>query len=322
MRDIELRPATKDDIDGLVRLAKRNGVHSSPDELSAECERQRSSILRADPRFFLRLVAERRGEIIGTGLARPSVFAPTGWFVVNVQVDAHHRRRGVGSATLTALEDQVVQRGGHGLEGRAADHDRRTQQWACHRGFRPFVDELTCVLDIGDAPSARALTDGVEGVRFFSLADTRETVDVARLYDLTATLLGEIPEIRGGRGPSAEDVRSFFTQRTTMRPEATWVATQGERWVGVTINAAHSDDLYTWFTGVEPGLWGRGIGRALKTLAIESARSLGIRRMITQVASTNVRMLAANQRLGYMVTDSVSVLRKCLPTEPDVDRPE
>lgn len=75
---IRVRPWREEDMDGLVGLAERNGAKASREELSVEFERQGLSELGKGPRASFRLVAERRGEIVSTGIIRPSIFVPPG----------------------------------------------------------------------------------------------------------------------------------------------------------------------------------------------------------------------------------------------------
>jgi GNAT superfamily N-acetyltransferase len=85
-------------------------------------------------------------------------------------------------------------------------------------------------------------------------------------------------------------------------PEATFLAKDGERFVGVssllTMDAL-PDKLDVGFAGVHPGYRGRGIAMALKPETVRYARAHGYRRTRTGNHSRNAPMLRINLALGF-----------------------
>lgn len=92
------------------------------------------------------------------------------------------------------------------------------------------------------------------------------------------------------------------------------IAADGDRFVGTTRMTLNADtgSMYITFTGVDPEYRGRGIALALKLLAVEKARQLGVRYLRTNNDSQNAPMLAVNQKLGYVPQPGLYVLLKDL----------
>jgi GNAT superfamily N-acetyltransferase len=310
---VTVREWTAEDVAGLVALAERAGVEGSEHVLQGQLQHQQLSRLEPEHHFFCRLLAEVDGRIVGTAFAQDQIFVPRDWLSGRVHVDREHRMRGIGSALASALDARLEQRRCAGLVGRIRAEDGDSRAWAERRGFTLAFDEVTCVVDPPAVPDevVRASRPDVDRLTFFSLAEHGRSADLPRLYELVATLLGETPEIDGAPGPSPRAVECAFTHSLHLSPEATWVAACGDEWIGVTVSGGYGDGgLYTWLTGVRATWRGRGVARALKARAVSSARSRGIRRMVSEVAVTNAAMLALNRSLGARLQQPVSLMRR------------
>jgi len=87
---------------------------------------------------------------------------------------------------------------------------------------------------------------------------------------------------------------------------ACFVAITPNGWVGYTLlDTAHSERslLRQSWTGVIPSHRRRGIGTALKVLAIRYAEKHGYEAIATTIRSTNLARRALNQRVGFRPTD-------------------
>jgi GNAT superfamily N-acetyltransferase len=300
-----------EDTEALVHLALRAGMDWSPDEIRSHLIREMQSELRNELRHFRRLVVENEDcKIIGTGCARDSVFGPCDWPSTTIQVDVAHRSKGVGSRILAGLEEHMKMQGAAGLEGRVSVANLDAHRWALNRGFSTFVEEMRCELALSRSLPWGAATCELEGVSCRPLTDLDSIDGFKILVAITTTLLVEAGLLSDRADHVSRMVGSFLRTRASVAPDLTWIAAEGERWIGVTTNTRRGNDVHTWFTGVDRSRRGRGVGQLLKVSAIESARSAGVVRMTSDVALSNSPMLALNRRLGYSVTHSIQLLRK------------
>lgn len=84
--------------------------------------------------------------------------------------------------------------------------------------------------------------------------------------------------------------------------ETAFVARDGGRVVGCVFLADRGDTIYVGKLAVEPGLQGKGVGRALMTAAEEHARALGRAALELQVRIELTGNQAAFARLGFRET--------------------
>lgn len=314
-RQLRVRVWDVDDIPGFVALAERAGARVSARDLAAQFDRQEESWQQPDRHAFVRLGAELDGTLVGTALAHDHILVPRGWLVARVHVDPGCRRRGIGAALASALDAELQRFCPAGLEARVAEDNRDSITWAERRGFGLVLREVTCTLDLSQVAEAAnpSPRPPPAGIQYFSLASAAATDHWPRLYRLVATLVADAPGLGGTSGPSVEAVECNFTRWAPAVPEATWVAADGDRWIGVTIAGRYGrDGLYVWFTGVDARWRGLGIAKVLKLRAVDASRSLGIRNMVSHVVTSNEAMLALNAALGAKVDDPVWVLRRPL----------
>lgn len=292
---VHIRPWRIDDVPGVVALTERAGGTNAAAALRDEAASGAAAGGRGG-RFSVRLVADREGQVVGTAVARDRPVGPEGWLDVQVHVETEHRRRGIGSALVAALDDDLRSHPPAGLAGRVDARDRRSRDWAARQGFVPVGQEVRCVLDPQRAPGTPGLMP--EGIDVFGLTDV-DSAGERRLTKLVARLLTDAPELATWPGPRPASGGSVLDHWRPLAPDATWIAASGDEWVGVTIASRHGDDgLYTWFTGVDRRWRGAGLASALKGWAVSCARAAGVRRMVSDVASANTAMLSVNQALG------------------------
>jgi GNAT superfamily N-acetyltransferase len=189
------------------------------------------------------------------------------------------------------------------------------EDMACLLGFlarRSFVEDMRMWLSELDlsaydpgrfadrVPSAEA-----QGVQLRTLAELG-AADVAvhrKLYDLWAEVRQDVPLAPG-------DVRSHLgfeewwsdVDRPQMLPTGFFVALDGEEYVGSTqlwLSPGEPDVLRTGLTAVRRTHRRRGIALALKTRALELAKSWGYQRVFTDNEVNNRAMLSINEQLGF-----------------------
>ena len=100
---------------------------------------------------------------------------------------------------------------------------------------------------------------------------------------------------------SVAAVRSRIT-KLALDPAACFVARDVERWIGYTVlDTTHSSPmrLHQGWTGVLPAYQRRGIGTALKVLAVGYARQNGYAFIETTLRASNVASQALSRRVGF-----------------------
>ncbi|MET0822646.1 MAG: GNAT family N-acetyltransferase [Aeromicrobium sp.] len=116
---VVIRPATRDDVDGLLAFDMTVVVRTRDDWTGLI-----DKALRGER---LLLVAEVAGEIAAFGQAHhldehAVDHAPAGWFLTGVTVLPHHRRQGLGASLTTARLDWIAQRSDSAWYFAAADN--------------------------------------------------------------------------------------------------------------------------------------------------------------------------------------------------------
>src|SRR5262249_4414674 len=132
------------------------------------------------------------------------------------------------------------------------------------------------------------------GLRFFSFAETDGSEEARRrLYEVRMATSRDDPAQEGDEEwPYEQFVRDVF-EASRFRPGGQTAAAAVARWTGRP-PAAHAEPgmMFNAFPGVRRESRGRGIARALKLLAIDSARRAGAAGIRTNNDSENAPMLA------------------------------
>ncbi|MGC0333477.1 ribosomal protein S18 acetylase RimI-like enzyme [Streptomyces sp. SAI-170] len=122
MTDLRIRAATPDDLDAVLAFWKASAEGTSISDDRAGVER----LVERDPEALL--LAELDGELVGTVIA-----GFDGWrcHLYRLAVHPERRRRGIGSALLTAAEERFVR-----LGGRRGDAMVLTRNETAHHAWR------------------------------------------------------------------------------------------------------------------------------------------------------------------------------------------
>jgi GNAT superfamily N-acetyltransferase len=140
------------------------------------------------------------------------------------------------------------------------------------------------------------------GIDFATMAEVGDTVECRRaLYELDKTCSADIP----GRG-EFYTFDEYLDQRIKLyEPRGIVLALSSGAWVGMAVTSLRQDEgcAVSDMTGVLPGYRSRGIALAMKLLAIEFARSSGMRWLVALHHPVNAAVIGLNRRLGFVDYD-------------------
>lgn len=260
---------------------------------------------RAAPDAFRRHLM---GEVEGNAVAIASVldhpFVDDG-VALRMVVDRARRRQGNGRAMMAAVEALLAERRPRSVDAMVRDDDPGSRAWIERRGFVLQDHAYPSRLDLerfDPAPHRPAIERAEAAGMAFEVAN-----DLDRLFDLFVVLMRDIPDSLGA-GSRDQFIRDMGGAGTLPL-----VAAEAGRWVGMAlVTPRETDGAHNAFTGVLPEYRGRGLARALKTLAAERTRAWGRRWILTANNALNTPMLAVNDALGYERLTGQMFMRKRL----------
>jgi len=261
-------------------------------------------------RLHVAWVAVQRGEIAAYGyVEEPNVAAVPGRIRVRVLVAPAHRGHGIGGALYESLFARALAAGATELVTEAAGDDARAGRFLARRGFAEYHRRIESRLALADVDPARiargieALTDAFfpSGVR---IATYRQMLLAApdaarRLYELDALLWADVPFGLTGSVPTFEQYQAQELADPDFLPQATFVALDGDRWIGLGALMSGRGFLLNSITGVVREWRGRGLARWLKLHTIRWALERRAPEMRTFNDAVNEAILGLNQSLGF-----------------------
>jgi GNAT superfamily N-acetyltransferase len=294
---IELRPCRDD---GDLEAWRRVRIAVVPNERTDSVEELRRS---ATPERLM-LLAYRDGELAGSGVAGRG---DTGSGFAIPRVLPEERRRGVGTALLTALADHVQRLGFPDVSVAASDEGALA--FARRFGFEEIGRQVEQVRAVG---SGEPWPDAPAGVEIVSLAAKPDLA--ARTYhELALQAFEDIPTPRPIQISFEEWQRDWIGS-----PDGSFAALAGEELVGCAgsiLDPDRTDRAENTLTAVRRDWRGHGIARALKESVIAWASAKGIRELYTWTQEGNENMRAVNARLGYVPREVSISLRRPLPLQ-------
>ncbi|MCS0600756.1 GNAT family N-acetyltransferase [Streptomyces sp. LP11] len=128
MSDLRIRPAVPDDLDTVLAFWKTAAEGTSISDDRAGVER----LVARDPGALL--LAESAGELVGTVIA-----GFDGWrcHLYRLAVCPKRRRRGIGSALLTAAEERFARLGGRRADAMVLVRNERARHAWRAAGYEP-----------------------------------------------------------------------------------------------------------------------------------------------------------------------------------------
>jgi GNAT superfamily N-acetyltransferase len=287
-------------------LAELNNLAYPREVVSADELRYDDATVRP-PQRMLRLVAIVGGELRGTAWCAqfPGSYHP-GRYYLDIQVHPDHRRRGLGSqlygALLTRLfpfdpeQLQIAVREDDGILSHVLGlgYVERMCEW------QAYVEPSTVDLEPYRDRICRLAADGVEILSFAALA--RDTDRDQRFYDLYRQVRHDIPRTTPATDMSYDHFRRHNLDSPFFYPEGTFVAVANGSYIGLSQmwRSSVNDELFIGTTGVLRDWRRRGIALAMKVVATEFATETGCPKITTTNATSNVGMIAINDRLGYV----------------------
>jgi len=242
---------------------------------------------------------------------------------VGMTVLAPHRRKGIGTALLEALEAEARRRDVPKVLAGANEGEKFALDWALGHGYRAIGRRIASYVEL----------EKFEPGRF------SEALDRARAADIRITSFAETLEGRDGAAqeqwwralyaaetPMWEDIPfatptphwpwdRFYEASTSdqMLMDLSLVAYADEAIAGFTTTGKSKDrDGWTWMTGTAREHRGRGVARALKVEALTRAKRKGLRALGTTNDEPNKSMRGINAKLGYQMLPAHVELEKPL----------
>jgi GNAT superfamily N-acetyltransferase len=312
-----------DDADREPFVAARNPEQHWMEQGSAEEWRYWEDLMK-DPRLLRVSVEGPDGAVaaiadIGVGFtARPDNSQFVGMTVL-----APHRRKGIGTALLAALEEEARRRSVPKLFAGASEGEKFALDWARARGYREIGRRIASYVELAKFEPER-FSDALDraraaGIRITSFAEALEGRDAGArerwwrsLYDAEAPMWEDIPFAT----PTPHWPWDRFYEASTsaqMLLDLSLVAYAGDEIAGFTTTGKSKDrDGWTWMTGTAREHRGRGIARALKVEALTRAKRKGLRAMGTTNDEPNKSMRGINAKLGYQMLPAHVELEKPL----------
>ncbi|MGZ8273441.1 MAG: hypothetical protein ACXWUM_05965, partial [Burkholderiaceae bacterium] len=180
------------------------------------------------------------------------------------------------------------------------------------RGFVEYhrrVESRLSLADVNPTTIGRSIDAHVDaffpsGVRIATFRQLRLAHADAgrRLYDLDTTLWADVPFGLTGDLPEYEDYVAAEIDHPDFMPAATFIALDGDRWIGISALVRGPGFLLSSMTGVLREWRRRGLARWLKLHTLRHALECGAVEIRTFNDSINPAILTLNAFFGFRVT--------------------
>lgn len=204
----------------------------------------------------------------GTAVGYADVGMNMGW----VHVHPEHTGRGLGSSLLAWTERRASELGWPRIGQTISVKNSAAQALFEAHGYAPLWDSWL-LYNPADAevPEPR-LPDGL-AMRLLERPD-----DARAVYDVIDTAFSEWPNRERGES-SFEDWRASYLDREDAEPDISWVVTDGDEIIGVSLNI-HDESGDGWIEqlAVDNRYRGQGIGSALLRASFRRFRERGFPR--------------------------------------------
>ncbi|MEH0820289.1 MULTISPECIES: GNAT family N-acetyltransferase [unclassified Micromonospora] len=240
---------------------------------------------------WIPFVAEQDGRVVGWASAYRNTHTsePDVGEISTPHVHPEHRRRGAGTALLSAALDHLRVVGARRVLTRAQEE---SLPFARRHGFTPSRQLRYSALELRPAPPEPTAP---QGVRLLPL----DGLDPRRIYQIDVASAADEP---GDVPKDAIGYDSFYYevwQNLGLDRAASTAAEIDGELVAFSLVKRDGDRMWSDFTGTLPEHRGRGLARLVKQAALHRAAARGVRIAYTSNDEENAPMLAINARLGY-----------------------
>ena len=301
VRPFEASGATYQALADLRNAVWPGDEHSAAELRHWDCSR--------DPQYLLhREVAMVQGKVVGEVF-----YGETNWsyrpgkFFIRGGVHPDWRRRGIGAALYDHAWSQLLPHDPVLIVTLSREDQEEALGFLSRRQFSVVQRNPTSRLLVGDFdwtkfdPIPRQVSS--QGIQIRSLAELMESDPdwQQHYYDLDWEILQDLPTMDRLTRPALDVFVKRFFDSPAFDPAATFIALDGERWVGMSVLWLALGDphlLETGLTGVLRSHRRRKIATALKVCAVRFARDHNYREIETDNEENNA-MYQINLQLGF-----------------------
>jgi GNAT superfamily N-acetyltransferase len=301
---MNIRPFTKADIETAVPIWNL----LNPD-WPTSVEEVLDDYRKHDPKYLRQsYVAELGGRVIGVGEydQSPGSYHPQK-FLVTFYVHPDFHGQGIGKALYEKVLESLQPHKPISARVQVRESSQRALRFFAERGFVETKRDWVSVLDVAscDLTPYEGLESSLtsQGITFTTLADLQQKDPEAfrKFHALFSEVRLDVPRA----DPVTPIAYDFFLANVIEAPDFDGrlflVALDGETYSGFTgmFPVTHTTMLDQWLTGVKREYRKRNVALALKVRAIQYAKDNGYTSIRTDNDSTNVGMLAINEKLGF-----------------------
>ncbi|MEU8155358.1 GNAT family N-acetyltransferase [Micromonospora sp. NPDC048986] len=237
------------------------------------------------------LVAEVDAEVVGWVSAECAGWTSTPNFgdISLLHVHPEHRRRGIGTALLTAATDHLRPLGIRKVRAMAQPD---ALPFARRHGYEPSREVRYSALALDPVP---ALPEVPPNVRLLPISD----LDPHLLYAADVAAAADEPGDAPVDSISYESWTYDVWDNLGLDKTASTAAEIDGELAAFSLVKRDGDRMWSDFTGTIPAYRRRGLARLTKTAALHRAAANGVRVAYASNDEENGPMLAINTRLGY-----------------------
>jgi mycothiol synthase len=262
-----------------------------------------------DPKYLTQsYVAESDGRVLGVGEydQSPGSYHPQR-FLVTFYVHPEFHGHGIGKALYDKVLESLKPHNPVSARVQVRESSKRALRFFAERGFVETKRDWVSVLDVNRCdltPYEEPLSSLTShGITFTTLADLHQKDPEAlrKFHTLFSEVRLDVPRSE----PATPIAYDYFIANVIEAPDFDGrlflVALDGENYIGFTGMYPFGDTkgLDQWLTGVKREYRKRKLALALKVCAIQFAKDNGYTSIRTDNDSTNVGMLAINDKLGF-----------------------
>lgn len=252
------------------------------------------------------LIAADGADVVGyANIYLPAAGAEAPRVRITLQVPSADRKRGIGSALLSAITERAVQVGGGGLLVVVRDEDE-SKDFAAKRGFELKRRMTNSTADLTVTPDPVAPPDGLRVIDYGQLTPRQ-------LFDAEVEVREDDPSGLSG-GPGYDEWVDVSWGNPDGRRDLSFAVLNGDQVLSFVTTTADPERNLIWsnLTGTIPTARGRALAKVVKSAALAQARDAGFLTASTGNDAANAPMLAVNRWLGYQETSAAWTAEKAL----------